>query len=438
MTVQEALETLGITAEATADEVRRAYLRLLKQHKPEVDPEGFRRLREAYELAKEALENPALRILAQSPHVELVLRDARSFSAAEIRPDEIFVAQAEVESDATDLHNFATKASQLAADGETGRAIEVLRELTEELEKRPHSVGWLLHELGKAVLHLVQAGEREAAKSVAATIDRLLAANNWPGRSPQFGFWALCREIASLPAEFPRSAVEVLTQAYLGPDSSLAYESFEQLSRTEPEGVSRAAALLPRDSMLFELYYAHLVHLPTRSEPRSADSSEWSMLLPILVIAAILVLPRMCSNSRPVGVPIPSYPVTAPAPGGKTSETPNFQTLPAPRPRSGDPLARYERTLERACGKPVDLSSPLCATFEDLLAAVQTGDCARIRPKAKSLRLVLDRAFSADATSSAARHLETLLSPATDLLALAEGGCEAESQAFSEKSEPSP
>jgi hypothetical protein len=49
MTSGEARAWLDVTPEASADEVRRAYLRKVKQHKPERDPDGFRRCREAYE-----------------------------------------------------------------------------------------------------------------------------------------------------------------------------------------------------------------------------------------------------------------------------------------------------------------------------------------------------------------------------------------------------
>ena len=56
MTRDEALRELGIDASATPEEARRAYLRGIKTRKPETDPEGFRRLREAYELLAEARE----------------------------------------------------------------------------------------------------------------------------------------------------------------------------------------------------------------------------------------------------------------------------------------------------------------------------------------------------------------------------------------------
>src|SRR5688572_19736718 len=55
MTPDEAFRELGTNPEANLDTVRRSYLRLLKTRKPESDPAGFMRLREAYELARKLL-----------------------------------------------------------------------------------------------------------------------------------------------------------------------------------------------------------------------------------------------------------------------------------------------------------------------------------------------------------------------------------------------
>jgi len=53
MTLDEARVLLGVDASTSADEVRRAYLRLVKQHRPEQDPTGFQRVREAYDLVRQ-------------------------------------------------------------------------------------------------------------------------------------------------------------------------------------------------------------------------------------------------------------------------------------------------------------------------------------------------------------------------------------------------
>lgn len=60
MNYQEALEVLGVEAGSSAAELKRAYRRLLKVHKPDRDPDGFQRLREAYEIAKDVSGRPPL------------------------------------------------------------------------------------------------------------------------------------------------------------------------------------------------------------------------------------------------------------------------------------------------------------------------------------------------------------------------------------------
>jgi hypothetical protein len=52
VTLDEALAELGVDRETSADAARRAYLKLLKVRKPETDPQGFMRLREAWETVK--------------------------------------------------------------------------------------------------------------------------------------------------------------------------------------------------------------------------------------------------------------------------------------------------------------------------------------------------------------------------------------------------
>ena len=58
-TFDDARAALEIGADATPREVKRAYRRMTVAHPPDRDPEGFRRVREAYELLRE----PALRAL---------------------------------------------------------------------------------------------------------------------------------------------------------------------------------------------------------------------------------------------------------------------------------------------------------------------------------------------------------------------------------------
>lgn len=67
MTVDRALEILGLTGQPSQDEIRRAYLRQVKQHPPERDRDGFQRVREAFDLLK---QNPWLLYQADEDDAE--------------------------------------------------------------------------------------------------------------------------------------------------------------------------------------------------------------------------------------------------------------------------------------------------------------------------------------------------------------------------------
>jgi curved DNA-binding protein CbpA len=79
----EARALLGVSLEASHSDVKNAYRRLVVEHPPDIDPEGFRRIRDAYELltdagarAREILLRPAPAVAPPSP------LDADSHAAA--------------------------------------------------------------------------------------------------------------------------------------------------------------------------------------------------------------------------------------------------------------------------------------------------------------------------------------------------------------------
>lgn len=51
--MKDARAILGVGAEAGDEEIRAAYLRLVKQHPPETSPEQFERIRDAYETLRD-------------------------------------------------------------------------------------------------------------------------------------------------------------------------------------------------------------------------------------------------------------------------------------------------------------------------------------------------------------------------------------------------
>ncbi len=69
---QEAARILGLSPTATADDVRAAYLREVKAHPPDRDPESFEKLRDAYETLRDPGRQAALALLAGDPEAPLV------------------------------------------------------------------------------------------------------------------------------------------------------------------------------------------------------------------------------------------------------------------------------------------------------------------------------------------------------------------------------
>ncbi|MBI3974063.1 MAG: J domain-containing protein [Chloroflexi bacterium] len=54
---------LGVSREASSTEVRLAYLQKVREHSPERDPEGFKRIRAAYELLRSPRKRAELQLL---------------------------------------------------------------------------------------------------------------------------------------------------------------------------------------------------------------------------------------------------------------------------------------------------------------------------------------------------------------------------------------
>ena len=68
---------LGVSPEATLEEIRAAYLQKVKEHPPERDPVTFERVRDAYQMLRDPRRRAQLVILSGEPHASLtsVLQD---------------------------------------------------------------------------------------------------------------------------------------------------------------------------------------------------------------------------------------------------------------------------------------------------------------------------------------------------------------------------
>lgn len=137
-------ELLGLSrAEATERDVKRAYARLLKLHRPDADPEGFQKLHAAYQWALAALSRPDLS--AGFPGVAGPDFSAESVREAALEEDSMAGPTEPDGATAVLPENFMTAAEGLRAErtgesasGKTSWHFNVLRNVvrsTPELEK---------------------------------------------------------------------------------------------------------------------------------------------------------------------------------------------------------------------------------------------------------------------------------------------------------------
>jgi hypothetical protein len=142
MDFQEALRELDVEADPGGDVIRRAYLRKLKTRKPETDPEGFARLREAYETVlarREGREGPRTRA---APWTETPKQDSQPGAAsATVAPNQ----------DA--LTRFRAEFWALPPDAPPEMMVDVARRAVEAVQDAAEPRRWLVAALLRANRH---------------------------------------------------------------------------------------------------------------------------------------------------------------------------------------------------------------------------------------------------------------------------------------------
>jgi hypothetical protein len=248
MTGEEALGILGLT-QPDAAAIRAAYLRLIRMHKPDTDPEGFRQVRSAYEL----LTRPSV-VGKGQPRF--------TFRADLMRPP----PPPSSTSPASDLAPRRKKerpeeslAGRLRSIGATNGASAA--EVDWRIRKLPPpspdeaSPELTLRALHGALGRLLAAGHRSAALRLLGHFQTWLAVHGPSGNDP-IPFrtaWAMRVELTRLHPDFPTAWVQRLAAASERGD----YQAFlEEISRP-PLGKfsqrSKARQHLPRSGFLREL-----------------------------------------------------------------------------------------------------------------------------------------------------------------------------------------
>jgi hypothetical protein len=188
---KQALAELGLEAPASTEAIRRAYLRSVRKHPPERDPEGFRRVRQAYELLRDrpwlwggTLESdaagsdpvPAASALSASaePATDVVPTPAQEPSSVEREHESAFFVVPKDEPAAPLPWRDIQKTLQLLEDGKLAEA----RRLSEALDRRMTDFGMRAREIGAyAIARWTLVGELLALEgAVSEGLIRALAA----------------------------------------------------------------------------------------------------------------------------------------------------------------------------------------------------------------------------------------------------------------------
>jgi hypothetical protein len=279
VTLDEAFAELGIDRDATADQARRAYLKLLKVRKPETDPQGFMRLREAYELAKEWLDNSHFFFRAPFPVVERPAIAAEPEppgqassvpeppapaepAPAEPAPAEPAPAEPAPADDAPaplddapeDTHEEEddddttsqddASFEDLLASGRHEEAAGALSRIFRVATTEMHGETPPLYDALRLLVTLHAENALSAAADLHASVAAWLAASGQEAkllRGESAARWHLLRELASLPSTFPKMVRSAIARAMLVGDLGHARGELEAIRR-QTSSVTRAAA----------------------------------------------------------------------------------------------------------------------------------------------------------------------------------------------------
>jgi hypothetical protein len=326
VTLYEALEELGIGHDASAAEARRAYLKLLKQRRPETDPSGFMRLREAYDTAKPHLESrDAFRHLLEAPHdppapvppddevaeppaipvpVPTSPEVAEPTDEGGQETDASSEEEGDHDQDATgkdepDPPDEAT-VDMLIAAGAHVAAAEELDRLFAAAARHVHGPVPPVQTAIRLILTLHAQDALDAAASLHASLASWLRASGQEARvirGDVAARWTLVREIASLPRSFPGAMRAPIARAILAGDLGQAKADLDAFRLRKPSAARTAASVLRTSAPVLASAVAAVldppVAAPTPPAPaRGGGSSGWhggGVIITVLIALVRLI-----------------------------------------------------------------------------------------------------------------------------------------------------
>ena len=322
MTLDEARRELGVAAADDDERLRRAYLRLLKTRKPDADPVGFQRLREAYEVAR---EHGSLVVAVEPPGVDL--------PAAKVVADED-ADDADADADAPDER----ERWQQLRDG--------FRAAREELAPAPDAEDTVLEVLSLLERHQGKRA-RKLVRAFGEWVSNVGEIHAVPGGLGVA--WRVARDLARLEEYAPAKLVAAFAKSERTGDMRGGYAEAERFRRARPQRAAEIERFMRRSMFGLEHFAAALrgpdetlqkAHAVVDASASSGPSRGWLSL-----IFPALWLMRFLSQSS-----APSTPPPAPPPVVRTSQT---EWTDAQRPRALAAMSRLAELKRLAPKQPI-------------------------------------------------------------------------------------
>lgn len=256
VTPSQAYELLGVDATASAKELKRAYLRKTKVYKPERDPEGFQRLRAAYELLDELVE---IGFVEESA---IPQKDAESAAEEpDASPSELSPEELEDIVSAWGASAFPATATRL--------------------------------------LEYVERGNRSQAKCVyndnRAEFDRIATRPDIDGETRVTVQAAV--ELVQREALIPDAFAEWMARGLLGDDLEGAARALGNLAREQPFAASQMLDAFESGGSALALFYADAIRSGASLEETSADPDHDTVSIAIrFVVSAVVFFSMLYFN----------------------------------------------------------------------------------------------------------------------------------------------
>ncbi|HVY28734.1 MAG TPA: J domain-containing protein [Polyangiaceae bacterium] len=302
MLVERDLAALGLSGTPSENDVRRAYLRQVKLHPPERDPDGFREVREAYERLQQQLRVQqvlaSLPIAATPPVVPTSPEPEMSTPPVVAAPPEV-AAELEVAAEPEgfvdvpepEMERINSALERDDPDAAAASMIELYRKPLSEAAPVPPPIFVL-----QTFLVLVERGGFERARQLLAAFDAYVSATHLSFTGEVAALWKLAQEVAAvseLDAELASALAKGLRLGKLhqarhaleNADARLAEGLQPRMSRKAPTLWASVAPLLqpvPRETPNFRQGFDFW-----------GSTWVWRLILPVL-----FAFFRMCEPSN--------------------------------------------------------------------------------------------------------------------------------------------